>query len=76
MAYKIITFHSRSDAFAFLNYLMSLGIAGTLVNTPREISFSCGLCIKTDADNFALKKAFANNKLMSFDKIFDVFVAV
>lgn len=42
----LIVFRSRYEAMSFYNYLSSKGYNVKAVNTPRQISLSCGLSIR------------------------------
>ncbi|MBE5741555.1 MAG: DUF3343 domain-containing protein [Clostridiales bacterium] len=48
MKYLIVAFTSRNNLLQFAKILRYNGIPATVINTPRCISISCGLSIKTD----------------------------
>lgn len=41
----LATFHNRTQALQFSNQLKGMGVNVKIINTPREISTSCGLSI-------------------------------
>lgn len=52
--YKIITFHTTTEAMAMEKYCATHAIAGRLIPLPREISAGCGLAWKILAEDFSL----------------------
>ncbi len=48
MKYLIIAFKSRNNLFNINKILQKHGINTAVVNTPRNISISCGLSIKVE----------------------------
>jgi hypothetical protein len=47
----VITFHSTNFAMQTESYLKSNGIKQQIIPTPREITLSCGLSIRTPIEN-------------------------
>lgn len=47
MQYILIVFRSRSDALACRSHLLSRGVDAVVVNTPQQLTHSCGLSVKT-----------------------------
>lgn len=45
-----MVFRSRTEALKFRTYLFSYGIDAKVVNTPRELSVSCGLSLRISGD--------------------------
>lgn len=45
----LISFVSRTDSFRFSDILTKANIPNQIVNTPRAISSSCGISVKTYA---------------------------
>lgn len=45
----LISFVSRTDSFRFSDILTKANIPNTIVNTPRAISSSCGISVKSYA---------------------------
>ena len=52
----IFSFRSRSAAMNFYDDLRREGIRGTIVNTPRELGFGCGLSVRVEADELLSAK--------------------
>lgn len=48
MNYIIIAFRSRNDLMAFSKVLRQNRIPHSIVNTPRNVSVSCGMSIKLE----------------------------
>lgn len=44
----LISFNSRNSVLTFARMLKNFNIRSTTVNTPRAISISCGLCVRTE----------------------------
>lgn len=59
MPYTLVAFRSRSDAVAVRNRLIGMGYDATVVQTPRQISRSCGLSVKTVAPAQQLRAMLA-----------------
>ena len=51
MSELVISFESANFAMQTEAYLKNLGIKIQIMPTPREITLSCGLSIKTSVDN-------------------------
>ncbi len=54
MKFLIISYKSRNNLFAITQTLKKLGVIVSIINTPRNISISCGLSAKTDVKNLSL----------------------
>lgn len=70
----IIAFGARSVSMRFSEYLARNGIATSMINTPRELTSSCGLSVMTN-DGYLGRIKFllsAFNDQMSFIGIFAV----
>lgn len=48
MKYLIVSYKSRNSLYAFQKMLRQMGIASSIINTPRNIALSCGLSLKID----------------------------
>ncbi len=48
MKYLIISFKNRNNLYPFINLLKKFGIPSGIINTPRNISSSCGLSAKVE----------------------------
>ena len=46
MKFIIISFKSRNSLLSFVKILRNFGIPADIINTPRQISRSCGLSAK------------------------------
>lgn len=46
MQYVLFVFSARVGAMALLDYCQSHRVAAEVVNTPRELSASCGISLK------------------------------
>lgn len=49
--YIVIVFRSRTDTLVFSQLLKSYGVRNSVVNTPRQVSVSCGVSVKIDANS-------------------------
>ncbi len=56
MKFLIIAFKSRNNLYSFNSMLRKYNVSTNIINTPRSVSISCGLSIKTDFRNLALVK--------------------
>lgn len=54
MKFLIIAFKSRNTLYSFHKLLKANGLIVSLINTPRRVSISCGLSIKTDHNNLSV----------------------
>lgn len=68
MDYCLAVFRSRSQALTFKSILESYQVPSTLIPTPRQISVSCGLCVKFHGRFLAQAKEVLNRRK------FDTFV--
>ncbi len=46
MQYILCVFTARKDAYQLYDYLQMRGVACKIVNTPREVSASCGIALQ------------------------------
>ena len=46
----IATFHSHFGAMSFSGKLKKLGQEGVMMPVPRQVSSSCGTCVRFDCD--------------------------
>ncbi len=71
MKYIIIAFKNRTNLQSFTNILRQNGINISIINTPRKLSLSCGLSVKTDFRNYSkVLNIIKNLKITGFDGIF------
>lgn len=61
MKYILAIFTTRRDAIAYLDRLRSARIAAKIVNTPREVSISCGISVKFEPEALKMVKSTAYN---------------
>lgn len=61
MKYILAVFTSRRDAMDFYEGLQKNRISAAVVNTPHEVSVSCGISVKFDPSCAAKVKSFAHN---------------
>lgn len=47
MQYVISVFSSRRDAIAMYDYLLRRRLPTAIINTPRELSVSCGISVQS-----------------------------
>ena len=52
--YRILTFRTTTDAMTMEKACRQNGIPGRMIPVPREISASCGLAWRIDAEDFTL----------------------
>ena len=52
MKYLLIAFKNKNSLYSFTKFLKLKGINFSTINTPRKISSSCGLSVKTSYQNF------------------------
>ena len=52
MKYLLIAFKSRNSIYSFLSYLKSINIKAEIINTPKNISSSCGLSLKINLNYY------------------------
>lgn len=70
--YIVITFDSTNFAMQTESSLKSLGIKHQIIPTPREITLSCGLSIRTLTENFEIVKELSEKGTIKIKKIFKV----
>ena len=63
----LATFHNRTQALQFSNQLKGMGVNVKIINTPREISTSCGLSIMFKISDLTKARVVINsNRFASF----------
>lgn len=71
MKYLIISYKSRNSLYAFAKILRQMGIASSIINTPRNIALSCGLSLKVDFAYFSqVVSLISNAQLQGFWGVF------
>ncbi len=67
----IISYKSRNNLMQLQRLLKQNGVASSIVSTPRNISVSCGLSIKTQYQYlFLVKKLIVMLNLSDFNGVF------
>lgn len=71
--YYIAVFASRTESMRFQDILMNNGVMCSLINTPREASVGCGVCVKFNPADFKKVRDILvmhrNLSLVSFFKV-------
>lgn len=68
MRYILAVFSTRRDAVAFFDKIKTFKIYADIVSTPREITSSCGVCVKIRPEALMRIKniAFNYNSFVAF----------
>ena len=71
MEYVIAVLSNRTQTMAFYQFLRRMNISCTIVDTPKEISKSCGVCVKFPASRYVFVKSLCaqNYNSVRFYKI-------
>lgn len=70
----IISFESTNYAMQTEAYLKSEGISLQIMPTPREITLSCGLSIKTSVDNLNIIRSLVDKNKIKVKEIYKLSV--
>lgn len=75
MKYITIMFKSRNDTLKFYNIMKSKGVFCSIINTPRSLSKSCGISVKTNPAglNIAVQLLRTNN-FATFNGIYEIII--
>lgn len=65
MEYLIVVFRSRTETYNFSYLLKSYGVYSSIINTPRQVTVACGLCVKTRVYDLNLVKSLLNRRNFS-----------
>ena len=69
----LVVFRSRSETLKFVNLLASYGYKSSVVNTPRQISVSCGVSAKIDVNALdTTKYILARRQFYTYAGIFAI----
>ena len=69
----IAVFNNRNHTMQFASYLRRLGIKCQVVNTPRELSVSCGISVIFNSNVIYQAKTIINNhRFSSFVKLYTI----
>ena len=52
MGYILVVFTQRKDAYQLYQLLLSQGYPAKIVNTPRELSASCGISVRAGKEAY------------------------
>lgn len=67
MTEHIAVFRSRAQAIDCNSRLRSLGVASSLINTPREANIGCGLSVRIPQNSLdRAKRIIANGRYSAF----------
>ena len=73
MNHLLISFKSRNSIFAFNRILKQFGITSEIINTPKQVSISCGLSLKIKKEHFSVVVRVLNqSKLPGFLGVFSI----
>ena len=73
MTEHIAVFRSRAQAIDCNNKLRSLGVASSIINTPREANIGCGLSVRIPLDSLErAKRIIASARYSAFYGYFKV----
>lgn len=73
MEYLIVVFRSRTETYNFSYLLKSYGVFSSIINTPRQVTVACGLCVKTRiCDLNLIKSLLSRRNFSSFVGIFKI----
>lgn len=56
MENMVAVFNNRNKAMQFASMLKRLGVKSKIINTPRELSVSCGISVVLDSRNLGQVK--------------------
>lgn len=65
MEFVLAVLPSRTQVMAFYQFLRRVGVVCAIVDTPREISKSCGVCVKFSIKNYIMVKSLCNQNYTS-----------
>ena len=72
--YKIITFHTTTDAMAMESQCMGSGIPGRLIPVPREITAGCGLAWRIPVQEYDAYAEKIEELKVNYDQITEVWI--
>lgn len=56
----LFSFRSRTQAMKLFDLLRTNSIECEIINTPREVSYSCGLSVKVSSEDFERASGICN----------------
>ena len=66
--YRIISFHTTTEAIAMEKKCGKMQIPGRLIPTPREISASCGLAWRMPEEEYMAYEEIMNQLNLEYDQ--------
>ena len=66
--YRIISFHTTTEAIAMEKKCGKMHIPGRLIPTPREISASCGLAWRMTEEEYMAYEEIINQLELEYDQ--------
>ena len=66
--YRIISFHTTTEAIAMEKKCGKMHIPGRLIPTPREISSSCGLAWRMTEEEYMAYEEIINQLELEYDQ--------
>ena len=68
----IAVFSNRNQSMQFASYLKRMGVNCRTINTPRELSISCGLSVEFSIQNLNKARYVLSNNNFSYVRIYRV----
>jgi len=65
MVYLLAVFRARTETLAYSHILKSYGVQCTIINTPRQVSVSCGISVKMPLNYFDIAVAVRQRRNFS-----------
>lgn len=59
MEYVIAVLSSRTQTMSYFQFLKRIGVPCSIVDTPKEISKSCGVCVKFPLSRYVFVKSLS-----------------
>ena len=65
MEYVIAVLPSRTQVMSFYQFLRRIGVGCIIIDTPREISSSCGVCVKISFNQYHYVRSLSSQNYRS-----------
>ncbi|MCK9575088.1 MAG: DUF3343 domain-containing protein [Clostridia bacterium] len=65
MVYLLAVFRARTETLAYSQILKSYGVQCNIINTPRQVSVSCGISVKMPLNYFDIALAVRQRRSFS-----------
>ena len=72
--YRILTFHTTTEAMAFEKKCMANHIPGRLIPIPREITAGCGLSWRMELEEYAIYQEKIQKLCLNFEKDYKMII--